>query len=318
MRASGSRPGRQRAARAARVRAREILAVCAVVAVGWTMSLGMGCCRDSAGGLAGEDGRPAILADTSFLADIVRNVAGERLTVSSLLPTGADPHSFEPTPQDAKRVTESRAIVINVIGLAPQLDDLLADVAGSDVPVIEAAAGLVRASADPHVWLDPLRVVTYVDNIAKGLAELDPAGADEYRANAEAYSEELGALDAWIAGKVETLPVGRRLLVTDHESLGYFAERYGFTIVGSVFPTVSGIGAPSAQQVAALVRDIRSAGAPAIFLRAGSNADLALQIAAETGAEVVTDLYIASVEEDAPTYLEMMRRNVEMIVEALR
>lgn len=276
-----------------------------------------GCARSSEGSAGGE-GRPAVLADTTFLADIVQNVAGERMTVSALLPIGVDPHSFEPTPQDAKRIADSRAVVINVLGLEPQLDDLLADVSSLEVPVVEAAAGLVGASDDPHVWLDPTLVTTYVDNIARALAEIDPAGAGDYRANAEAYRGELRELDTWIAEQVAAVPVERRLLVTNHESLGYFAKRYGFTIVGSVFPTVSGQGAPSAQQVAALVREMKTAGAPAIFLETGGNADLAAQVAKETGTEVVTDLYIASVGEDAPTYVDMMRRNVDMIVEALR
>jgi len=259
-----------------------------------------------------------VLTDTTFLADIVQNVAGERMAVSALLPVGSDPHSFEPTPQDARRIAESTAIVINVVGLEPQLDDLLADVAGADVPVIEAAAGLAGASEDPHVWLDPTLVMSYVENVARRLAEIDPAGAADYQANAETYRGELQELDTWIAEQVAAIPAERRLLVTNHDSLGFFAARYGFTIVGSVFPTVSGQGAPSAQQVAALVKEIEDTGAPAIFLETGGNVDLAAQVAKEAGVDVVTDLYIASVGEDAPTYLDMMRRNVGMIVKALR
>lgn len=318
MRVRGTRPSTCRVARAAGGRARGILATCVLLAVSLAVGLVMGGCDASGGDPVDGEERPMVLADTSFLADIAQNVAGERMAVSALLPLDADPHSFQPTPQDAKRVAESRAVIINVVGLEPQLDDLLADVAGADVPVIEAAEGLVGASEDPHVWLDPVLVMTYVDNIARGLAEIDPAGADEYRANAQAYSEDLRALDDWIAEQVATIPVDRRLLVTNHESLGYFAGRYGFRVVGAVFPSVSGEGAPSAQQIAALVGEIRSTGAPAIFLETGSNAKLALQIAAETGVEVVTDVSVASLTEGAPTYVDMMRHNVRLIVEALR
>ena len=294
---------------------RSLVFLCAVAL---TMLPLTGGCGGASGDSAAGDDRPAVLTDTTFLADIVQNVAGERMAVSALLPLGADPHSFEPTPRDAKRIAESTAVVINVLGLEPQLDDLLADVTGAGVPVIEAAAGLTGAAEDPHVWLDPTLVMSYVENVARRLAEIDPAGAADYQANAEAYRGELQELDTWITEQVAAIPAERRLLVTNHDSLDYFAARYGFTIVGSVFPTVSGQGAPSAQQVAALVKEIEATKAPAIFLETGGNVDLAAQIAREAGVEVVTDLCIASVGEDAPTYVEMMRRNVGIIVEALR
>ncbi len=294
---------------------RSLVLLCAVALAVAALTGG---CEGASGDSAAGDDRPVVLTDTTFLADIVQNVAGERMAVSALLPVGSDPHSFEPTPQDARRIAESTAIVINVVGLEPQLDDLLADVAGADVPVIEAAAGLAGASEDPHVWLDPTLVMSYVENVARRLAEIDPAGAADYQANAETYRGELQELDTWIAEQVAAIPAERRLLVTNHDSLGFFAARYGFTIVGSVFPTVSGQGAPSAQQVAALVKEIEDTGAPAIFLETGGNVDLAAQVAKEAGVDVVTDLYIASVGEDAPTYLDMMRRNVGMIVKALR
>lgn len=318
MRVSRTRLLIRRVAHVAHTRPGGVRATLMLLMVSLPMSLVIAGCGASGDGAIEGESPPVVLADTSFLADIAQNVAGPRMEVSALLPLDTDPHSFQPTPQDAKRIAESRAVIINVVGLEPQLDDLLADVAGPDVTVIEAAEGLVGTSEDPHVWLDPILVTTYVDNIARGLAEVDPAGAEKYRANAQAYIQELHALDAWIAEQVATIPVDRRLLVTNHESLNYFAGRYGFTVVGTVFPTVSGEGAPSAQQIAALVGRIRSTGAPAIFLETGSNAELALQIAAETGVKVVTDVSIASLTEAATTYLDMMRRNVELIVEALR
>ena len=303
-------------ARVRRSRATPTLVLLCAVAL--TMLSLTGGCGGASGDSAAGDDRPAVVTDTTFLADIVQNVAGERMAVSALLPVGSDPHSFEPTPQDAKRIAKSSAVVINVLGLEPQLDGLLADVAGADVQVIEAAAGVVGASEDPHVWLDPILVMTYVENIARKLSEIDPIGGEDYRANAEAYRCELQELDRWIVERVATVPVERKLLVTNHDSLGYFAGRYGFKVVGKVFPTVSGQGAPSAQQIASLVREIEYTGAPAIFLETGANVDLAAQIARESGVTMVTDLYVASVGEDAPTYLDMMRRNVEMIVKALR
>jgi ABC-type Zn uptake system ZnuABC Zn-binding protein ZnuA len=190
-------------------------------------------CGTGAGEVGGQaGGPPQVLADTSFLADITQNVAGERLSVSSLVPMGADPHSFDPVPQDAQRVARCKVMVINVTGLIPVVDELIAGAGSADLLVIVASAGLPGVDEDPHYWLDPLSVVTYAENIADGLALVDPAGAAAYEADASSYSEALRELDAWIVAQVETIPAERRLLVTNHKSFGRFAARYGFDIVG--------------------------------------------------------------------------------------
>ena len=147
-----------------------------------------------------------------------------------------------------------------------------------------------QGDLDPHFWLDPVNVIGYVENIRDALTQADPAGEAEYAANAEAYIAELQELDSWIASQVEQIPPERRLLVTNHESFGYFADRYGFEVVGTVLGTGGAGGAPSAQQLASLVAAIEGSGAPAIFLEAGSNTTLAEQVAREAGVQVVTDL----------------------------
>jgi ABC-type Zn uptake system ZnuABC Zn-binding protein ZnuA len=270
-----------------------------------------------------------VVASTSYLADIAQNVAGTRLRITSLLPEGADPHSFEPSPRDAKTVAESRAIIINTPGFEPLVDSLIESAGRPNILVIEAGAGMAgrtpsaeesdgAAGIDPHFWLDPLKVVAYVKNISQGLSVIDPAGAETYSTNARTYAQRLLELDKWIVAQVDHVPADRRLLVTDHESFGYFADRYGFRIVGTVFPTLGTEGTPSAKQLLALVHRIRATGAPAIFLETGSSADLARQVARETGVKVVTDLYTHSLGPHAGTYLDMMRWNVDVIVEALR
>ena len=282
--------------------------------------LGAGSLLAGCGGgvVPAKAGQLTVLADTSFLADIAQNVAGDRLSVMPLMPMGVDPHSFEPTPRDATRVAESRAIIINNRGLDPMVDDLISGAGRSDLLVVEAAAGLAGARQDPHLWLDPLQVVTYVDNIRRGLSAIDPAGSEVYAKNAQAYGQKLRDLDQWISAQVQTIPAGRRMLVTNHESFGYFAKRYGFTIVGAIFESVSGEGSPSARELAALVKEIKATRAPAVFLETGNNPDLAVQIAKETGVKVVTDLYVHSLGPHAATYLDMMRWDVDLIVEALR
>jgi ABC-type Zn uptake system ZnuABC Zn-binding protein ZnuA len=269
---------------------------------------------------------PVILTSTTVLADLARNVAGDRLTVGALLPVGADPHSYQPTPQDAARIAQSKVLIINGAEYEHFLESLLGNARG-EREVIEASAGInPRAEAegehgvDPHMWLDPNLVIVYVENIRAGLTGYDPDGAAIYQANAEKYIAELQTLDAWIVEQVSQIPSERKLLITNHESLNYSAERYGFEVVGSVLESFSANAAPSAQQMAGLIDQIKATGAPAIFLDASDNAALAQQIASETGVRVVTDLHLESLTDGAPaaTYIDMMKHNVTLIVNALK
>ena len=169
--------------------------------------------------------------------------------------------------------------------------------------------------------MDPVNAIGYVENIRAGLTQADPGGAAAYAANAAAYIERLKELDAWIAAQVGQIPPEKRLLVTNHDSLGYFADRYGLTVIGTVVPGLSSEASPSARQIAELIDRIKASGAPAVFLNAGDNPSLADQIKEETNILVVSDLYIESLspaDESAPNYIEMMKLDVSRIVEALR
>ncbi len=273
---------------------------------------------------------PAVSATTTFLADITRNVAGNRLQVDSLLPVGADPHSYQPTPQDVARINESKLLIVNGLGYEHFLESLLENAGGERV-VITASDGLEPRTmedeegtdqlvSDPHMWLDPNRVLTYVENIREALTHFDPEGASVYRSNAEAYVQKLKDLDAWIKEQVSQIPAEKRLLVTNHDALGYFSDRYGFTIIGAVIPSVSDDASPSAGQMAKLIDQIKSSGAPAIFLDEVENPALAQQIANETGVKIVEDLHVESLTDGAPaaTYIKMMKYNVTQIVNALK
>jgi len=277
-----------------------------------------------------------VLAVESFLADIAQNVAGNRLKVDSLIPIGLDPHAFEPTPADAARIADSQVLIINGAGLESWLQKVLDNVgiapsgatggAAKARTVIEASTGLAnRAGAgqeiDPHFWLDPNEVIQYVENIRDGLIQADPQGKELYTQNATAYITQLQALDQWILQQVDQIPPEHRLLVTNHESLGYFADRYGFKIIGTVVPGTNSEASPSARQLSQLIDAIKQSGAPAIFLETGANPKLADQVALETGVKVVTDLYTHSITEPggkAPTYIDMMKYNTQAIVSALK
>ena len=269
---------------------------------------------------------PVVLASTTFLTDITRNVVGDRVKVESLLPVGADPHSYQPTPQDVAKIEQSKLLIINGAEYEHFLESLLEN-AGGERDIIEASSGLrLRTDAesehgvDPHLWLDPNNVIVYVENIREGLTHFDPDGAAIYQSNADAYVSQLEALDTWINEHVSQIPPERRLLVTNHEALGYFADRYSFTVIGAVLPSVSSDASTSAGQMAELIEQIKSSGTPAIFLDEVENPALAQQIADETGVKIVADLHLESLTDGPPaaTYIDMMKHNVTQIVNALR
>lgn len=289
----------------------------------------------------GSDRGLKVLASTSFLADIAQNVAGDRAHVESLLPIGADPHAYQATPADVVKISGSNVLILNGIEYEHFIESLLESADGERLVVVatdglkpremgegqgvenadEAGSGSGgREAGDPHLWLDPTLVVKYVENIRDGLSQADPEGAEIYKANADLYIAKLRELDAWIVEQVGAIPVERRLLVTNHGALGYFAGRYGFTIVDTILPSFSSDASASAREVAAAIEAIKSSGAPAIFLDEVENATLADQISAETGVEVVGGLHLESLTDGAPagTYVDTVKYNVSLIVEALR
>jgi ABC-type Zn uptake system ZnuABC Zn-binding protein ZnuA len=274
-----------------------------------------------------------IMAVESFLADMTQQVAGNRLQVETLIPLGVDPHSFEVTPKDVAAISQTNVLIVNGFGLESWLQETIQN-SGSKSVVVEAAKGLKprnptsleildqdHTEGDPHFWLDPLMAVSYVENIRDGLIQADPSGKDEFNANAATYIRQLQDLDGWIKTQVSQIPADHRLLVTNHESFGYYADRYGFTVVGAIVPSVTSDATPTAQELSHLIDQIKATGAPAIFLETGTNPQLANQIASETGVKVIQDLYTHSISTkngQAPTYIDMIKWNTNQIVDALK
>jgi len=279
-----------------------------------------------------------VVATENFIADIAQNVAGNRTTISALVPSGMDPHDFQPSPKDLATVAQSRMLIVNGAGLEGWLTQALNNIGGSRI-VVTASQGLpgrtggyglgspalsgpaTPTSTDPHFWMDPVLVKTYVNNILNGFIQLDPAGEVVFRQNAAVYSAQLDALDQRIRAQVAIIPPSQRLMVTDHEDLGYFSDEYGFQLIGAITPETSSDAEPSASHIADLITQIRSSGDKAIFLDIGTNTQLADQICGEAGCRVEKKLYIhwlTPANGAAPTYLEMMKHNVTVIVEALQ
>ncbi len=281
---------------------------------------------------AGQDGNLSVVATTTIVGDVVKNIGGDAIKLSTMLPVQSDPHSFEPTPQDIARVAEADAIFANGAGLEEFLEPLIESAGAGDkvidlskgIQLIESTSNLERNNddhhADPHVWTDPNNLILWTQVISETLSELDPANAEAYRANAAAYQEQLVALDAWIREQVALIPPENRKLVTDHLTLVYFANEYGFSQVGAIIPGYSTLAEPSAQELAALVDRIKELDVPAIFVGNTINPALADRLTEDTGTRLVF-LYTGSLSESgggADSYLAYMKYNISAIVNALK
>jgi zinc/manganese transport system substrate-binding protein len=284
-------------------------------------------------GAQGRSGALSVVASTSWLADIAQNVAGDRFTVASMIPLDTDPHSYEPTPSDLTRVAKADLLLLNGGGLEGPLEEALRN-AGADTTVVVASEGLTprrpqpgepgpdhTGESDPHYWLDPVSVKTYVENIRDAFSAADPQGAAAYEANATAYLKKLDELDRWVREQVKAVSPADRKLIMNHASYGYFADRYGFRIVGAVLSSVTSGSTPTARQLADLVATIKAEHVKAIFVEAEEDPRLAEQIAAETGVTVIDDLLdhsLTGADGPAPTYVDMIRFDTLRIVEALK
>lgn len=311
-----------------RVRALHLLAGAAAAVLLVVAMAGCG-----SGSAAAPKGSLRAVATMSFLRDIAQNVAGKQFQVGELIPIGVDPHEWQPTPADLVTVAKSDLVIVNGGGLESAL---VKDVqnTGGKAEVVTASRGLASrvpkpgepgygqsTEVDPHWWLDPIDVITYVNNIRDAYAAADPGHAAAYHANAAAYVAKLKALDAWIRTQIATIPPANRVLVMNHLSHGYYADRYGLRVAGAVIPSVSSGETVSAKQMSELVKTIETQHVKAIFVEIEENPGLADQIAAEAHVKVITDLLDHSLtppDGPAPDYLAMMRYDTQVIVSGLR
>lgn len=276
------------------------------------------------------DGKLKVVATTTLVGDVVAAIGGDNIDVAILLPPGAEPHSFQPTPKDVAALSKADLVFVNGLNLEevlmPTLENALGKgkiVAVSEgVQTIELAGEEASAhgGGDPHTWTDPNNVMVWADNISRALSQAEPAHATAYAANAAAYRKQLVEIDQWVKEQVAHVPEANRKLVTDHAVFGYFAKRYGFEQVGAVIPGFSALAEPSAQEMAALEDTIHRLGVKAIFTGNTVNSTLSQRVADDTGVKLVF-IYTDSLsppDGPVPTYLEWVRHNVSAFVEALR
>jgi zinc/manganese transport system substrate-binding protein len=303
-------------------------------------------CGDSDPQAETGSGEAAVVATTTIAADLVRNVGGDRVGVDSLVPAGADPHGHEPRPSDAVAISEAELVVKSGGELDEWLDDLIESAGGeaTEVTLLDSVETIEGGHAheeeeaqvdeeeegradeahdeeiDPHWWQDPRNAILAAGAIRDALIEADPDGRRTYERNTRAYTSELRALDDEIERCMQRVPPEKRKLVTTHDALGYFAERYDVEVIGSVIPSLSTQAQPSAGDVDALVEQIEDEGVEAIFPEAAVSQRLERAISRESGAEVGAELWTDSLggdESGAETYLDAMRANASALAEGM-
>ena len=267
-----------------------------------------------------------VVTSFSILGDLIRQVGGERVSVYTLIGPGQDAHAFEPRPSDARRIKRAGLVVFNGLGFDDWLPRLARAsgyrgallVASDGIRPLAMPHGGQEARIDPHAWQDAANAQVYAANIAATLIAADPAGADTYQANAARYRAALGALDADIRAAIARLPQERRRVVCSHDAFAYFSRAYGLTFLAPV--GAAGYSRPGARDVARLIGQLRNEKVPAVFIETIIDPRLIERIRAESGAAMGGTLYsdaLSPAEGPAPTYLAMMRHNLNTLMAAL-
>jgi ABC-type Zn uptake system ZnuABC Zn-binding protein ZnuA len=292
------------------VRAAPPLIVCALL-----LALVCGC----SGGGGGDDAPVQAVATTTQVADLVRNVGGERASVDSILRPNSDPHDYEPRPSDAVAVSQADVVFRSGGDLDGWLDDVL-DSAGGDAERVTLIDSVRRDGEDPHWWQDPRNAILAVRAIRDALIEADPKGRAGYERRAAAYTGRLRALDAQVASCLGRVPAAQRKLVTTHDALGYFARRYGIEVIGAVIPSLSTQAQPSAQDVNELVHQIEREHVKAVFPEAALPRKLEQAISREAGAKVGGELWADTLGpkgSSGATYVDSIRSNARALADGM-
>lgn len=281
-----------------------------------------------------------VVASFSILGDLVQQIGGERVAVTTIVGPDADTHVYEPTPADAAALSKAGLVVVNGLGFEGWMQRLT-EASGYAGPVVVASDGVVthdmaeddhdadaedhdsedghhHEGTDPHAWQSLANGVIYVENIRKGLCSVDAAGCNAYSANASAYAAKLTALDTSIRAGIEAIPADRRKVITSHDAFGYFAEAYGVTFLAP--EGISTDAEPSAADVARLITQIKAEGVTAVFLENMSDARLISQIAREAGVTPGGTLYadaLSAAGGPAATYLDMFNTNAALLTAAM-
>jgi len=268
------------------------------------------------------------VATTTQVGDFVKNVAGNRVELVTILKPGVDAHDYEPTSDDSKALAAAQIIFTNGVGLESWLDKTIKNSGTKGVQIVTSDGLKPRPGnsdeekeGDPHIWFSTENAKKMVDNIAAGLTKIDTAGKDIYEANAKTYKAQIDDMAKQVKILIDTIPTDRRKLVTNHDAFGYFADQFGIKIVGSVIPSFDSTAEPSAQELKELVDKVKAQKVPAIFTESSINPKLAEQISKEARVKIYSNLYgdtLGEAGSDGDTYIKMMLANANNIAGGLK
>jgi zinc/manganese transport system substrate-binding protein len=290
------------------------------------VTVGISACGQSGGSTS--DGRPVVVATTTQLADLAREIGGPDVDVHQLLQPNSDPHEYEPRPKDVATAARARLILTSGLGLDAWMPAVLSasgtkarvvDV-GASVPTQLPGTGDESGSADPHWWHDPLNMRAATTTVEQALSAASPAAAPRIAARAQSYRLRLTRLDARIRACFDRIPAAQRKLVTDHDAFAYFVRRYGLRYIGAVIPAQTTQAQASAGEVAQLEDTIRREHVSAVFPESSVNKRLARRIAQDTGATVGGTLYGDTLgRKDGPggTYIGMEEANADAMLRGM-
>lgn len=291
--------------------------LCALAAVAALAACSSATTANTAASPAASGPIPVITTISTFNS-LVQGVGGDFVRVQSIVPVGASPEDYEPTPQDAVTISQAKILVENGAGLESWLAPMLKNVPSAGLRVVVGADGLAVKNDNPHLWMDPENAKVYVAKIRDALIAVDPPHAAQYRANARAYQNKLEALNSWIGQQIQTVPSNKRYMIVFHNAWQYYNDRYGITTLG--FIEANPGQDPNPNQVARLVDLARSHHVHAIFSEPEYSKKLAQQIASNAGVRVVTDLYDDSIGANPRVgdYISMLTYDTNVIVGALK
>ncbi len=263
----------------------------ALALVAITLSLGLSACGSGPTTKA-SNGKPTVIATTSILGDLVQQVGGNDVNVDVLIPRGADPHDFEPSASQAARLRGATLVVANGLGLEERLEGTLQSAAkdGATVfevgPLIDPLNRPGTDQPDPHFWLDPYRMIRAASLVADELARVTGIDRSRLNANVKTYTDTVQVATAYASLTLNTVPETQRLLVTNHDALEYFANRFQYKVIGTIIPGGSTLAEPSASDLRDLVATINAAGVNAIFSESTSSSKLADTVGREVGKKI--------------------------------
>ena len=262
-----------------------------------------------------------MVTTTALLADLARNVGGDLVAVTALVPPGADVHSFQSTPADSVAVSRAALVISNGGGLDEFLDPVVRGSISEDAVLVVAAEQLLNSDSisdsekdDPHFWQNPVFTVKYIEAIRDGLIAADPENAAGYQANFASYKEKLTKLDFDIASTLNTVESARRHLITFHDAFGHFARRYGWEVTAFVASDASQV---SPGPVVEVLEQLREQGIPAVFAGPQFSSGLLENASREAGVEVGV-IYSDVLEGEAASYIDMMLFNAKSLARLLR